>query len=163
MNVNDAFPSKWLKAEDLRGQRHMVIIDRMEIETMQDGKQKWVIFFRGRQKALMLNKTNAMEIANAYGPEMNNWLGREIELFPAVTVMGGQSKPCIRVRPIYPAAGSPEAMAVAAQFATPPVQPQPVGAPLPLPPVAGPGEQAAVRQATAAAATVNDLNDEIPW
>ena len=81
MNVNDFFSSKYLGAADLNGASHVVQISRVDSETMQDGKKKPALYFVDKEKALLVNKTNALTIAARLGPNMNDWIGHSIELF----------------------------------------------------------------------------------
>ena len=53
-------------------------------------------------KKLWCNKTNGRTIAKLYG-KTENWIGKRITLFPTDTRgAGGQTVPCIRVRPNEP-------------------------------------------------------------
>lgn len=103
MNVNDMFPSNYLKASDLKGQAFKLDILRVDEEIVGDGP-KWVVYFRNTQKGLVLNKTNAQVIANKYGPETDGWSGAEVELYPDQTHFKGQMVDCLRVRVPVPAA-----------------------------------------------------------
>lgn len=124
MNVNDAFPSKYLSAKDLQNREHTLTISAITMEEMNGdrGKQsKPVAFFRGAQKGLVLNKTNSLTIAAAYGDEMMAWIGRPIVVFPAMDRVAGEMKPCIRVRPVFAgAAQAPAPAPVQAQAQEPP-------------------------------------------
>lgn len=51
---------------------------------------------------LLLNKTNAKTIAQLYGNNPGQWVGKAITLFPSTTSVGGEEKDCIRVRPKVP-------------------------------------------------------------
>lgn len=114
MNIFEEFPSKYLKAEDLKGRTHSVTIERVEREEMNDGKSKPTVYFRGVVKGVVLNKTNATLIASLYGPDTNAWIGQPIMVFPSVVLMDGQNKPCIRFQP--PAAQGGSLGAQSAQF-----------------------------------------------
>lgn len=97
MNVNDVFPSNYLKAADLQGRTIKVTIDSVQVEEI--GKdRKPVLSFAGKKKGLVLNKSNAQIIASVYSPETNGWIGREIELRPDKTQFNGQMVDCIRVQ-----------------------------------------------------------------
>lgn len=103
-SVNDMFPSKYIKASDLQGQNVTVIIDRITKEEV--GKDKDicpVVYFQGKQKGFVLNKTNANGIAKSYGQNPANWVGKQITIAPAWTDFNGESVECIRVRPQLPA------------------------------------------------------------
>ena len=158
MNIHGAFPSTYLRHADLQGRRIVVTIERITIETMGDGENKDtkpVVYFVGAKKAMAFNKTNALEVAMAYGDETDNWVGKQIEVFPSMTQYKGVPTPCIRVRPVYPAGptgvtASPPAAPPLAAMA------HPMQAPLHG---AGPGERAA----GGADPFWDDLGDEAPF
>ena len=81
MNINQTFPSKWIKASDLQGRTFKLTIHDVTLEQFQDGTQKPAVWFVGREKAMILNKTNAETIAAMYGEETDTWKGRELEVF----------------------------------------------------------------------------------
>ena len=98
MDVNQAFPSNFLKAADLQNREIPVTIDRVDMETIgQDHKP--VLYFQGKQKGIVLNKTNAMNIAAAYGSDTDGWTGEQVVLFSVWTDFQGKSVQAIRVRP----------------------------------------------------------------
>jgi hypothetical protein len=100
MNINDAYPSKYLRADDLQNREITVIIDHVVMEEIGQEKQmKPALYFRGKQKGVILNKTNATNIATAYGPDMDAWTGQPVILFPAWVDMQGKTVQAIRIRP----------------------------------------------------------------
>lgn len=99
MRVSEAFPSTYLKAADLQGRTAVVMIDHCDIEDVGSGDRKPVLYFQGKEKGLVLNKTNANNIALLYGDDMEEWSGRQIELFEAMVDFQGKTVPAIRVRP----------------------------------------------------------------
>lgn len=101
MRVSDMFPSKYLKADDLQNKAHNVSIDRVCQEEIKgdDGlESKWIVYFQGREKGLVLNQTNAFSIAQLHGDDVGNWGGKPIELYPATVTFQGRPVACIRVR-----------------------------------------------------------------
>ena len=100
MQLDNLYPSKWLKAGDLQGQTVPVVIIRVVMEDVGDEAGKPVAYFQNRDKGLVLNKTNAMSIGLVHGQDTDAWTGKTIELFPAVVMFQGQNVPCIRVRPV---------------------------------------------------------------
>lgn len=100
-NINDAFPSKFLKASDLGGQEPIVTIDRVDFEAVGRSREmKAVVYFANKQKGLVLNKTNATKIATVTGTSMTEeWHGHRIRLFATETEFGGDTVDCIRVKP----------------------------------------------------------------
>jgi len=107
MDINDAFPSKYLKASDLQGRQPTVTIDRIIIEEVgKDKDRRPCIYFQGKEKGIVLNKTNATNIGASYGSNTDAWVGRPVTLFTVWTDFNGQSVEAIRVRP---AAQQPQA------------------------------------------------------
>jgi len=107
VNINDSFPSKYIKAPDLNGQARLLTMDRVvEEEVVKDEDPKPVLYFRGATKGLVLNKTNAQTISGIYGPETDTWAAQPIELYPDTTNFQGQIVDCTRVRKHIPAASS---------------------------------------------------------
>jgi len=103
MDINQAFPSNYLKASDLQGREVSVTMNSVEMTTLDDGEQKPLVHFNGKQKGLILNKTNANTIAGLYGPDTDNWQGQAITLFPTQVDFQGRQVECIRVKINRPA------------------------------------------------------------
>ena len=97
MNINEVFPSKYLKAADLQGRQVTVKIRSAEQELMGNDR-KLVVYFDGKEKGLVCNKTNANNIAHLYGQDTNDWTGNEITLFEAMVDFQGKTVPSIRVK-----------------------------------------------------------------
>lgn len=112
MKIGAAFPSKYLKADDLGTSRPIVTIDRITLEDVGgDGEHRPVIRFAGKDKMLVVNKTNANIIAEVLGTdETDEWEGRQIRLYATKTEFQGKRVPCIRVsdEPVKPAKRQPE-------------------------------------------------------
>lgn len=118
MNINGAFPSTFLKAADLSGRRALVTISHVTMEDIGD-EHKPVLFFAGKEKGLVLNKTNANAITEITGTdETDGWRGKAIVLYVAKVDFQGKRVDAIRVD--YPQ--------TATQAPVPP--PPPVSAPL---------------------------------
>ena len=70
MKIGSAFPSKYLKADDLNGTRALVTIDTVKVERIAGGEdEKPVVYFERRDKGLVLNRTNATTISEIAGTE----------------------------------------------------------------------------------------------
>lgn len=106
MDINTAFPSTYLRHADLNGRVFKVAVKTVAMEDVGGGDHKPVVYFEKADKGLVLNKTNAMSIAQAYGPNTDGWTGKAIELYPDTTMYQGRPTPCIRVRPFYPSASN---------------------------------------------------------
>lgn len=105
-NINDAFPSHYLKAADLKGQQIVVTIERVAFEPVSQAREmKAVIYFVGKTKGLVCNKTNGKKIADiARSPLTEDWAGIAIALYPTECEYGGETVDCIRVKAVPPAA-----------------------------------------------------------
>lgn len=99
-NINDAFPSNYLKAADLKGRSIVVTIDRVEMEPVGQNKEmKPVMYFVGKEKGMVLNKTNANKIMQlTESPVTEEWKGRSILLYPTETSFQGEMVDCIRIK-----------------------------------------------------------------
>ncbi len=100
MNANDAFPSAYLKASDLGTNQPVVTIDHVGYEPVgRDKEMKMVVYFQGKEKGVVLNKTNSKKITEIAGtPETDDWAGTKIRLFATTTEFGGETVECIRVK-----------------------------------------------------------------
>ena len=104
MKVSELFPSKYLCPADLQGHAIRVTISAVERVKMKDPQTKQdnlkaVLHFEGKQKGLVLNKTNAFAIADILGDdETDNWVGGQITLYTTQITIGGKKKDCIRIR-----------------------------------------------------------------
>jgi hypothetical protein len=120
MNINQAFPSKWLKATDIPEDADLVLTIRtVTIQAVGTGEQedhKPVVHFDEVEKGLVLNKTNADTIAKLYTAETENWVGKRIALFATEVDFAGKQTLAIRVR-LRPPAGRPQPAQPAGPFA----------------------------------------------
>ena len=101
MDINTAFPSTWLKAADLKGRRVTVTITGVEMENVgdKDEGEKPVVYFEGKTKGLVLNKTNSstiMEICDN-SAETDDWIGATIVLFSMKVDFQGRRVDAIRI------------------------------------------------------------------
>lgn len=98
MNINETFSGSFLKAADLKGSQPTVTIAEVRMEKIGEDT-KPAIFFIGKDKGVILNKTNATNIGAAYGPETDGWVGQKVILFTAWVDFQGKSVEAIRIRP----------------------------------------------------------------
>lgn len=101
MNIDDAFPSKYLKASDLpENGTQSATIEKVTIEEVGRNKDKKpVIHFDNLDKGLVCNKTNANTIAKiANSREFEDWTGKTIHLYRAEVEFGGEMVESIRVK-----------------------------------------------------------------
>lgn len=94
-NINDFYPSNYLRAADLRGKEVDVTIDRVTAEEFEDEGQKRkkpVVHFRNNGiKPLVTNKTNALLLATACGSEdCDTWSGKQVRLYAELVSFKGK-------------------------------------------------------------------------
>lgn len=123
MNIDSAFPSAYLKASDLGAAAPVVTIDRVDVEPVgRDKEMKPVVYFRGKEKGVVLNKTNSNMIATLTGSrDTDDWIGCQIRLYATTTEFGGETVECIRVK----GAAKPTARGVARPAPKPEPEPEP--------------------------------------
>ena len=98
MKGNEVFPGNSLKASDLGNSSPVVTIESVSIEAFKDGTSKPAVHFKGKEKKLILNKTNWNAIVDITGEEdSDNWAGHKIRLFVAKVDFQGSRVPAIRV------------------------------------------------------------------
>jgi len=112
MKVGQAFPGTYLKIDDLAGKSITVVIDRVEVETVgrgDDAEEKPVLYFRGKERGLALNRTNADSISAIIGDdEMDHWKGHRVVIYPDPSVMFGSKRVGgIRVKDVEPSSAPP--------------------------------------------------------
>jgi len=114
MEMDDVYQSKSIKAADLKGQEHTVVIAGVAKKDFENGS-KWILSFQGKKKTLVLNHTNAKRIAFTHGTNSDGWLGKEIVLYPEVVDFKGEPTLSVRVKvPFRTAAGPINQVSVAA-------------------------------------------------
>lgn len=98
MNIAEAFPSNYLKATDLQNKEIPVTISKVVMEKIGEDS-RMIAYFQGKQKGVVINKTNATNISAAYGQETDYWVGKPVVLFSVWTDFQGKSVQAIRMRP----------------------------------------------------------------
>jgi hypothetical protein len=100
-DFDDLYGSKYLSAADLKGRQKRAKISDVNVEDLRekDGstKRKYVVSFNSEDKSLILNKTNAFRLAQAFGKDRASWTGQLVELYSEMTAIGKEG---VRVRPI---------------------------------------------------------------
>jgi len=100
MKMSEEFPSKYLRAVDLQGREVKVIMQQCEREQVgqEQDDTKPVLYFKGKDKGLVLNKTNAGVISDHYGDDSDDWYDQPLILFSTMVSFQGKTQPAIRVR-----------------------------------------------------------------
>jgi hypothetical protein len=99
-SIHDAFPSDFLKVEDLQGRNVTVTIATAKIDEIGQGtnrERKIILGLLGKTKKLVCNKTNAKTIAGLYGEQLEGWVGKQITLCPREVEFQGSMVMAIRV------------------------------------------------------------------
>lgn len=113
MKIGSVFPSSFLKADDLQGRRVTVQIDTVTVEDIGDDR-KPVLHFIGREKGLVLNKTNAAMVTEIAGTdETSDWHGVAVVLYPTRVDFQGKRVDAIRIDKPEAAAPARRPVAVA--------------------------------------------------
>lgn len=100
MNIDAAFPSKYMKASDLPEETVVPFtIEEVKMEEIGREKQtKPVIYFKGQDKGFVANKTNCNTIAKALGSrDTDDWINKTIRLYSTEVQFGDEMVESIRV------------------------------------------------------------------
>jgi hypothetical protein len=97
MKISEEFPSKYLKAADLGGKEIRVIMQNVEKEKLGED-MKLVLYFKGKEKGVVLNKTNSNTICDSYGDDTDDWFDQPLILFSVMVDFQGKVGPAIRCR-----------------------------------------------------------------
>ena len=149
----DFYQSPWLSLPDLAGRAARVAICEVKVEEVRqrdgDKARKAVLSFSGKKKRLILNVSQARAAVEAWGDDLDRWIGKQAILQPGKAENG---KDTIMLIPMPPAAHEPPAAAPGALQPEAPGNLQPPAA-APEPPAAHPepGERAPMTEAEAAA------------
>lgn len=127
MNLNEMFPARVLRGQDLTKPIKVVITgvgqDEMRAGQGKPLERKWVVFFEdvstgkakplpgvqyfsGRGHELVLRKTLAMQIRDAVGAEPDEWAGKCVVLYPCGTTVQGKPAMTICARAPKPVAAA---------------------------------------------------------
>lgn len=103
-DVRQMFDSAYIGAWDLQGKDATVTIARVVAgELAKAGTSKKdkapIMYFEGKDKGMVLNKTNMRIIASLYGGfKVKQWIGKPITLFATTCQFGPNTVDCIRVK-----------------------------------------------------------------
>ena len=96
-----SYGSKYFSVPDLKGQRPRRTIGKVEVAELKekDGstKRKRILYLEGEDKPLVLNKTNAVKLAMAFGKESSEWINARVELYSEMTSLGKEG---VRLTPL---------------------------------------------------------------
>src|SRR6516164_3889241 len=79
------YGSKYLSVADLKDGEPRLKIGKVEVAELREkngaSKRKYVMWFEGADKGLVVNKTNAKKLADAYGKQTQKWIGQIVQLY----------------------------------------------------------------------------------
>jgi len=96
--------SKYLRASDIpEGREVQVVIDHMEPEKITRGddetpQEKLVVYFKNKEKGLVLNATNGKRLSDAYGDDVMGTYGKSVVLYVEQVSFQGKQVPGLRLR-----------------------------------------------------------------
>ncbi|NNF60713.1 MAG: hypothetical protein HKN06_05190 [Gammaproteobacteria bacterium] len=125
MNINDLYPSKYLKSDDIGQARVTLQVAAIKLEEVAENENaKPVMHFNGKDKGMVLNKTNALMCAHVWGGDTEAWTGQWLDLFVEPKMFQGKVVNGLSVAPKLPqTAAAPDTFQNAADLARPPSQP----------------------------------------
>ena len=104
-DFDDIYGSNYLAATDLK-KPITTVIEQVEQEDFarqgEKKKMKVVLYLRGVRKPVIVNKTNALTLANAFGKNFEDWPDQRIVIKAEPTTFAGKPTKGIR---LYPANG----------------------------------------------------------
>lgn len=134
--ISDLFQSKYLKVADLQQGQALPInvrishIAQEDVGTDDKREIKPILYFRGKDRGLVLNKTNALELAQLLGDDTDAWTDRVVGLTIERTTYKGQPTQGLRIVPAVQPGGLRQ-HAQLAQRAVAQRAPAPAAAPAP--------------------------------
>jgi hypothetical protein len=97
--VGEIYRSPHLSAADLEGDTVVTIKGfALDQEVGSEKAKKGVLYFEEFSKGMVINKTNAERVRDLHGKYVNDWVGKQVTLYPSETDFGGKTVDCIRVR-----------------------------------------------------------------
>jgi hypothetical protein len=130
--ISDVYSGDYVTAAELAGKGRVVAqVTKAEIESVgHDQTNKVVLSLANRSgqpwpRKLVLNKTNSLILASAYGDDTDAWLNRQVEIWSEPTQYQGKIVQGIRLAPASNGAGPAIAM-------PPPAKPQASAASAPI-------------------------------
>ncbi len=102
-NIDNEFPSQWLKASDFDEDGTVMTIASYQRESIKnrDGvmEAKPVLYFRGNDKGLILNKTNAAKLTKLFqSGNTDDWIDQPVKLYSTEVQFGVDTVQAIRIK-----------------------------------------------------------------
>jgi hypothetical protein len=96
MNVHEMYRYNYMKSDDLNGQALCLSITECLAEKV-GGDERLVLAFFEVPSLMILDKINVNTLADLYGPETSEWIGKTIRLAPSTTLFLGQVVKYVRI------------------------------------------------------------------
>lgn len=115
MKLSDMFPKKYASGKDLNGKPTTLTIATVRTEKMRPQvgapeQTKYVVYFQGAAKGVILCKTLAYEIATATDTDpdqdVSEWTGKRVTIYPQPMTVAGKHRIAIRARKPAPDNGT---------------------------------------------------------
>ena len=109
-SIRELWPDKWLRAEHLQGKRPTVAIEAVTVEPLYNPRSKksepkLVVAFYGKSLRLILNKTQAHNLATVCGTDdYTTWVGHRVVLSTGRATNGSDTILISPVPDVVPAA-----------------------------------------------------------
>jgi hypothetical protein len=106
MNVGEMFPSKYASGSDLKGRPVTltickVVSEKMRVNAQAPEESRYVCYFDGAIRGVVLGKTLANQIAQAINEsDTDHWPGKMVVLYPENMLVGGIERVAIRARAV---------------------------------------------------------------
>lgn len=101
-DYDDLYGTRFLSASELKAPA-TATIDRIDEELFarpgEPTRTKKVIYVRGGKKGIVINKTNASNLAAAFGKNFSAWVGKRITVKAELTTFAGKSTLGLRLYP----------------------------------------------------------------
>ena len=97
MNVHEMYRSNYMKSDSLNGQAFCFTITECSAEKVGEGEKRLVLAFLEASSLMILDRTNTNMLAELYGPETSEWIGKVIKLAPSTTLFLGQVVKYVRI------------------------------------------------------------------
>jgi hypothetical protein len=99
MNATELCPPPHMEAGDLHGKDATYTIKGVSFsEVGEERETKGVVMLNEFPRALVLNRTNLKRIIAHHGLDTDDWVGKQITIYPSETDFRGKTVPCLRVR-----------------------------------------------------------------
>lgn len=104
-------PSDYLASIELSGDLTLTISgvghEKLWREGIKEPETKFVLSFKETPKRFILSaRTNEDTICRLHGNQAEEWIGKQVTLFPTTCRVGRETEPCIRIRATAPKADS---------------------------------------------------------